>query len=467
MAGPGLAMPYRGAEPAACSYAARVAEPLSETVSWRTRVRAIVLHPRLVKALVLCGPDGLALPEFDLPGRLWSGDPTEAVRAIRDLLSLEVAMLRSTEERADSAGLVLGMTLVFVVRDEGMPIPENARWLGAEETGGPVDVAAVLDEVAGDGRPVGRVPWRDRAWLPTAETWMVTSLAALGRPVSAPIEQVRIGELSCVLRGHTEGGDVYFKATRRSPLFVNEGPVMATLSKLFPACVPAPLALDTPRRWMLLPDFGPAIGKDAPIDVREEVLRVFAGLQVRSVDAVDRLLATGCFERGLAWLAEQATRWLTTIDLSRWMPSDEGAKLRAVAPDLVRICAKLSELPVPRALGHGDLHLGNVARSAHGYVFFDWSDACITHPFVDMTAIFTTADPATRERLRDTYLAEWTSFAPAEILMRGWRLAEPLACLNQAITYASLASHLEPCADRDSVDDSIRHWLRRLLDWCS
>ena len=364
---------------------------------------------------MLCGPDGLALPEFDLPGRLYSGDPEEPVRAIRDLLNLDVALLRTAGERADSAELILHTTLVFVVRDEGVPIPEDARWVGAEETEALADVAAVLSEVAGGGLPVGRVPWRDRAWLPTAETWMLTSLAALGRAVSGPIEQVRMAELSCVLRAHTERGDVYFKATLRSPLFVNEGPVMATLSDLFPEHVPAPLAFDVSRRWMLLPDVGPAIGKDAPVDVREEVLRAFARLQVRSVGAVDRLLAAGCFERGPAWLAQQATDWLTTVDLSRWMSSDEAAKLRAAGPDLARICAELNEQPVPRALGHGDMYLGNVARNAHGGVFFDWTDACITHPFIDMIAIFTTADPATRERLRDTYLAEWTSFAPPDI----------------------------------------------------
>src|SRR6185503_8789109 len=100
-----------------------------------------------------------------------------------------------------------------------------------------------------------------------------------------------------------------------------EGLVMATLADLFPECVPAPLAFDTARGWMLLADFGPAIGRDAPVDVCEEVLRDFAALQVRSVDAVDQLLAAGCFERGPVWLAEQATDWLATIDLSRWMSS--------------------------------------------------------------------------------------------------------------------------------------------------
>jgi hypothetical protein len=67
----------------------------SDTVSWRTRVRAVLLHPYLPKAVVVRVPDGVALPEFDLPGRLWSGKAQRFVRAVRDVLDLEVALLRT------------------------------------------------------------------------------------------------------------------------------------------------------------------------------------------------------------------------------------------------------------------------------------------------------------------------------------------------------------------------------------
>jgi phosphotransferase family enzyme len=441
-----------------------VSEPSSDTVSWRTRVRAIVLHPRAPRALVLPAAGGPALPRLDLPGRLWSGKPEGFVRGMRDLLGLDVALLREAGRRVDDDESVIHLTLVFVLRDARARIPEHGRWLGAGEAGCPAEAAAVLADAASGRVPVGRAPWRDAAWLAAAEGWMVDSLAALGRPVRGPVDQVRMAELSCVLRAPTDAGDVYFKATAQSPLLTDEGRVMATLSDLFPGYVPAPLATDHQRRWMLLPDLGPEVGWHAPVDVREEVLRAFARLQIGSVEHVDRLLSAGCLDRTHRWLARYATEWLAEVDLSRWLSSEEAAELRAAGPDLASYCAQLSEHPVPCALGHGDMHLGNVARSGDGYAFFDWSDACVMHPFVDMFAIFFDEDASTRARLRDAYLAEWTSFAPPAQLMRAWRLAEPLAALNQVISYVSIASYLEPGQDPDGLGDELAGWARRLID---
>jgi hypothetical protein len=97
----------------------------------------------------------------------------------------------------------------------------------------------------------------------------------------------------------------------------------------------------------------------------------------------------------------------------------EAGELKAAAADLALSCAALAELPMP----------------------------------------------ATRDRLRDAYLAEWASFASREQLLRAWRLAEPLAALNQAISYVSIVSNLEPGADHDGLSEETGVWLRRLIDW--
>lgn len=54
------------------------------------------------------------------------------------------------------------------------------------------------------------------------------------------VEQLRVWELSCILRAPTVHGDVYLKATRESPLVVNEAAVTRELAALFPDHVPAP-----------------------------------------------------------------------------------------------------------------------------------------------------------------------------------------------------------------------------------
>jgi Phosphotransferase enzyme family len=227
-------------------------------------------------------------------------------------------------------------------------------------------------------------------------------------------------ELSCILRAPTVSGDVWFKASRDSPLFVNEAVVARELAGLFPDHVPAPLAVDAERRWMAMADFGRVLGWDAPVEVREDVLATFARLQIRAASQVDRLLGAGCVDRRLAWLAAQAERWLPAvaetgwlpgIDAATWLSAGEEAELAAAGPRLAAMCGELAAAAVPATLLHGDLHLGNVAKGPDGYLFLDWTDA---------------------------YLAEWTRFAPQDTLRRAWEPAEPLGgCTTRSATARS------------------------------
>jgi hypothetical protein len=159
-------------------------------------------------------------------------------------------------------------------------------------------------------------------------------------------------------------GPVYFKVPLDTSLFANEALVVTELAALFPDDVPTPLAVDSDRRFLVLRDSGPVVGWSAPIETREDVLRAAARLQIRSAVHVDRLLAAGCLDRRLNWLADQATNWPTEVDLSRWLRSDEVAELRSASPRLAQMCAQLASLPVPHTIVHGDLHLGNVVDEA-------------------------------------------------------------------------------------------------------
>jgi len=265
----------------------------------------------------------------------------------------------------------------------------------------------------------------------------------LGRPLTGPVRQARVWRLSCLLRAPTGDGDVWFKANTTSPLFVNEGVVMGALAGLFPGQVPAPLAVEPERGWMVLADFGEEVGWEAPMEVVEEVTQTYARMQV------------------------EATAGLPGVDAATWLSPDEEAGLRAAVPGLQARCAELAGNAVPPALVHGDLHLSNVARRPGGYLFFDWTDACVAHPFLDLatirrgTAFVDAADEAElRERLRQAYLPEWASFEPPGRLARAWELAAPLGALRQAVSYRSLATR--PPGD-PHMAQSTAWWLRQVL----
>jgi hypothetical protein len=453
---------------------------------WRTRLRFVVVHPE-DPAVLLARRDGaLALPEVERPGQVWTADPDEVLPALRELLGVDAALLRCLEEAEDPAARRQRATLVVVPRQPPDP-PGELAWVGRDRLAGagvPSGDAAVASRVLGEleggwAEAAGR-PWAARGWLAEVEGWLAAEMARLGRPVTGPVRQVRAWELSCVLRAPTTAGDVWFKANTSSPLFVNEGVVMGALAELLGEAVPAPLAVDPERGWMVLADFGAELGWEAPVEVVEEVAGAFARLQVRATAHVDRLLAAGCHDRRLDRLAGHARAWLPAvhddgrlpgIDAATWLTADEAAALGAAVPRLAAACAELAGHGVPASIVHGDLHLANVARGPAGYLFFDWTDACVAHPFLDLPTIRRgTAfaeedggdDDELRRRVRDAYLAEWRSFEPPGGLARAWELALPLGALHQAVSYRSIMARLEPPVDLHMAQ-STAWWLRRVL----
>ena len=426
-------------------------------------MHALVVHSSQPKLLT-------PLPEFELPGSLWVGQPGPLVAALRERTGLDVDLLRSVHEDVDESAHTKLVTVVFAARP-GVELSDSMAWTSAVDVGsfsaGQADVAELAIRILADlaaGVTNKRMPWTDRGWHLEAEDWLRASCSHAGTPVTGAIEQVLSWELSCVLRAQTTDGPVYLKVALDTPLFANEGLVVAELDALFPGTVPKPVAVDRDRRFLALRDAGPVVGWQAPIDSREEFVRAAAQLHIRSAPHIDRLLAAGCLDRRLDWLADQSTGWPARVDLSRWLSADEIADLRSGGQRLARMCTELGALPIPATIVHGDLHLGNVARGEQGHVFFDWTDACVTHPFIDMIAIGYEDDESVRARLRDAYLAEWSGFASGDKLRHAWQLAQPLTALNHAISYVSLWSALDPQAADREFGGSAARWLHSLVD---
>jgi hypothetical protein len=73
-------------------------------------------------------------------------------------------------------------------------------------------------------------------------------------------------------------------------------------------------------------------------------------------------------------------------------------------------------------------------------------------------------DPHVEARLRDTYLAAWAAYEPAERLLEAWRLAKPLCALHQAISYQYIIAALEEISKPELASD-LPYWLRKLVQW--
>lgn len=434
-------------------------------MSARSVYVAALRHPAEPCVLALRTGGAWRLPSV-APGKLWLAHATGVADAFERRLGTRPWLLRQIHVRDDEttgANALIELELV----DTAWTPPRHGRWVGRADLGTLTLADEHADVVAGylealetGDVPAERAPWALPGWRARAVAWIEQEVERLGQRVES-VELVKTWSISAVLRVRTDGRVLYLKASARLPLFVDEGRVTAALAERFPDAVPAPLAVH-PEGWFLLADLGDPVGWSAPVETRAEMFRCFAGVQRRSIEATRELLAAGCLDRRLPVLERQLDGLLD--DAVGRLEQKEREELRRRLPALKEACRRLDELGVPSALVHGDLHLGNVARRDGELVFFDWTDACVAHPLIDLHSLQWESDEANRTALRNAYLAEWTGVVPEDRLREAARLAAVVTPLHHAVSYQHIAANVERTArpELDAAHEFIREALGKL-----
>lgn len=401
---------------------------------------------------------------------------------MRRMLGLDTVTLRCAQSRIGGAERDNWRVFVALARNSNAQLLPGARWatqsdLRSTEFAPPALTDAVNAWFAEKDNPSPRrAPWHSAVWFDSAFEWIHARLDALGMPAIAPVRQLRAWGLSCAMRIATDGGDVYFKAT--PPFMAHEGRVMQAVAERYPALLPPPLAVDNRRGWLLMPDYGSAMLHESPDVARwETALRLFARMQVEQAAHTRDWLAIGCPDRGLGRMVDLIDPLIMSssrlLDGKPYgLAADEIDRLRALSIRLKLMCARLAQYALPHTLVHGDLG-GNILINNGGYVFFDWTDACISHPFFDMATISGAyfdrsalqSDPSVDDRLRDAYLEAWAAHEPAERLIEAYEAAKRLGALHQAMTYMWILANIAE-DERAELEGGLAHWLRSLLRLC-
>jgi Ser/Thr protein kinase RdoA (MazF antagonist) len=227
------------------------------------------------------------------------------------------------------------------------------QWL-AEQRGAPV--------------PRERPEWARPGWFAEATAWVERQAEVLGRP-----ELVRHWALSAVYRFPTTAGALYLKAV--FPLFHHEPALTELVAAEFPQNAPEVVAADHDRGGTLIRELPGETARDAAgqgawwsaVAVMARIHQAFAGRG-------EEVLAADAPNRGLAHVRE-AIGTLPGVD--------------AIGAERLRsACDELATFELRETLVHGDFHHGNVSVDGEGPVIFDWSDACLAHPLVDLHAVF-------------------------------------------------------------------------------
>lgn len=130
------------------------------------------------------------------------------------------------------------------------------------------------------------------------------------------------------------------------------------------------------------------------------------------------------------------------------LSADERAELCDAMPRIEALVREFWGTGCPDTLGHGDLHTGNLAIDGGRLRIFDWTDGCVTHPFLDGTHLALWLrrgdDEADREHLLRDVVAPWRDAVPAADLDRAVTLAPMVDSVFQTVTFDAIARSGEP-----------------------
>ncbi len=436
-------------------------------------VYVILPDPTAPRLLLLPDGDGWSLPQLTDPQRN-AMYVAYVRRELQSRWAVEATVLRwALFEEDRTAPARQAVVLVLENHSSDWAAPPGARWVGPEDLTGltfaiPAHqevIATYLREEATGVIPAERAPWARRGWLSGALRWIERQLAALALTPQGPIEQLRLWSISCLLRVPTDAGDLYFKAV--PPLFATEPRITAGLAARYPGHLPQVLASDLDRGWMLLRDFGGGQAlEELPLAEWEATLRLWGWIQRSWVDQTDALLALGCQDFRLEILAARVDDLRADLPGLPDLTATERAQLQAVAPRLPTLCAELAAYALPATLTHGDFHAGNILRDGDRTLIYDWTDASVAHPFLDMATIVEwmpgETQPDARARLWTAYLTAWADQNTPERLREAAKLGEVLGCLRQVLSYQQITASLEPVC-RAEMAGGIPMWIRRML----
>jgi hypothetical protein len=225
--------------------------------------------------------------------------------------------------------------------------------------------------------------WLDPAWRAGADGWIGEQLGRLGVSRVGAFDQVHERPWSTVIRVPTEIGSVFFKAVA-SPLR-HEAALTELLGSRRPDCIPAPLAVDRERGWMLMEDGGQTlrelIAAERSLGRWASVLPLYASVQIDLAGSVSELVALGVPDLRLDVLPTKVEAMLDEmVDL----PDDERRRLAGSLPWVRESCERLAAAGIPETIQHDDLHDAQVFVRDDRYLLLDWGDSCISHPFFSL-----------------------------------------------------------------------------------
>jgi Phosphotransferase enzyme family len=288
-------------------------------------------------------------------------------------------------------------------------------------------------------------PFVRPGWMTEVVRWSQEQIDSLGLKMTGGFRQLNASPTFSLIRFETTGPAVWFKATGEPNL--HELPISAALARLFPKHVPAVIGTRTDwNSWLSLEVSGIELDELTNHSTWEQVAEALATLQVASIGKTAELLDAGCTDLRLGKITGRIDPFLARM--AEFMASQEkrspepltSSELSLLASRLKEACGLLERLEFPDALGHIDLNPGNILVSPQNCCFLDWSEGCVSHPFLTFEYLreyYRRAFPgedAFTEGLTSAYVSAWRPFLPAHAITLAVAVCPLVAVFASAVS---------------------------------
>jgi phosphotransferase family enzyme len=282
-----------------------------------------------------------------------------------------------------------------------------------------------------------------------AEAWLRNIVRDRSIALDGPIELVHSRPWSTVFRAPAGDGALFLKVCAVTQL--QEPRVIELVAREAPDLVPGFVARHPSEPWVILRDGGRRLRQVVPgagqLPVWRALLPRYAALQRSLLGHQAELLATGLPDRRLERIPRLLAR---VLDDDRWAPAASRSAVRALLPDIERLCAELAGIGIGPSLDHDDLHDHNVLVHDGRPSIIDWGDASLTHPFLALAvterfaalAAGVASDAPEIRALREAYLAPWAGLAPGAALHRAAEIGAALGVVTGTLTWYEVVTRL-------------------------
>jgi Phosphotransferase enzyme family len=313
-------------------------------------------------------------------------------------------------------------------------------------------------------------PWSEPLWLENVSAWL---RAQLGQERVKRISQIRVTSKGAVLRVQATPESFFMKVL--PSFFSYEPKLIALLNRRLPA-ISATLL---PLKWDDNTHFTWDIGEHLLMTTDDlgswsGAMTQLAQLQISSAACTEEIRTSGTpyrdfgtFSRNVANLVSE----LAALQLGspNQLSEEELGKLLTLSTLAKRECELLAQHSLPDTLVHGDCGEHNILLTKQRRIkLIDWSLSRVSHPFFMMdffAELYPQGHPmcGLEDRLIDSYLREWESYATLDDLRVALKSALRICPIEMAVNaadYIEAVREQEP-SNRAFIAERLRTALLR------